>query len=127
LMNDTGSNPGEYQKFFAYKVSSFAHITPVERLRLIDHYINYCQTNIFHMRTESEDLLLRVVQVDDLYHEAPDVARGFPRLSSQSTENVVNVMQHYIDQWQLELDWARQLREKEAALASQASKDKEEK
>ena len=125
LMNDTGLNPGEYQKLFAYKVSAFAYITPAERLRLIDHYINYCQTNIFHMRTESEDLLLRVVQVDDLYHEAPELARGFPRLSVQSIENVVNVMHHYIDQWQLELDWARQLREKEVALASQASKDAE--
>jgi DNA-binding PadR family transcriptional regulator len=118
LMNDTGLNPGEYQKLFAYKVSAFAYITPVERLRLIDHYMNYCQTNIFHMRTESEDLLMNVVQVDDLYQAAPEMARGFPRLSSQSVENVVKVMQHYIDQWQLELDWARQLRESEIARAT---------
>ncbi len=118
LMNDTGLNPGEYQKLFAYKVTSFDHITPAERLRLIDYYINYCQTNIFHMRTESEDLLLRVVQVDDLYNEAPELARGFPRLNPQRIESIVNVMQHYIDQWQLELDWARQLREKEVALAA---------
>jgi DNA-binding PadR family transcriptional regulator len=125
LMNDTGLNPGEYQKLFSYKVSAFAHITPAERLKLIDHYINYCQTSILHMRAESEDLLLRVVQVNDLYHEAPEVARGFPRLSPQSTENIVEVMQHYIDQWQLELDWARQLKEKEIARASQASADAE--
>lgn len=123
LMNDTSLNPGEYQKLFAHKVGAFTHITPAERLRLIDHYINYCQTNIFHMRAESEDLLLRAVQVDDLYHEAPEVARGFPRLTPQRIESAVSVMHHYIDQWQLELDWARQLREKEIAPASHTGID----
>src|SRR5712664_3877614 len=37
LMRDTSSNPGEYQKLFAHKVSAFGFITPVDRLRLIDH------------------------------------------------------------------------------------------
>src|SRR6202521_3678299 len=46
MMNDTSLNPGEYQKLFAYKVTAFSHVAPAERLRLIDHYINYCQTNI---------------------------------------------------------------------------------
>ncbi len=32
LMNDTGSSPGEYQRFFAYKVTAFSFITPVQRL-----------------------------------------------------------------------------------------------
>jgi DNA-binding PadR family transcriptional regulator len=124
LMNDTGLNPGDYQKLFAHKVTAFIHITPAERLRLIDHYINYCQTNIFHMRAESEDLLLKVVQVDDLYHGAPEVARGFPRLNPQRIESAVNVMQHYIDQWQLELEWARELREKEVTLAAKINDEK---
>jgi|SRR5450759_648587 DNA-binding PadR family transcriptional regulator len=125
LMNDIGLNPGEYQKLFAHKVTAFMHISPAERLRLIDHYINYCQTNIFHMRAESEDILLRVVQVDDLYHDAPEVARGFPRLNPQRIESCVNVMQHYIDQWQLELDWVRQLREKEVTLAAKVTNEKQ--
>jgi DNA-binding PadR family transcriptional regulator len=125
LMNDTSLNPGDYQKLFAHKVGAFMHITSVERLRLIDHYINYCQTNIFHMRAESEDLLLRVVQVDDLHQKAPEVARGFPRLTPQRIESAVNVMHHYIDQWQLELEWARWLQGKEHALASRAGTDAE--
>lgn len=46
LMDDTNLNPGEYQKLFAYKVTAFSHITLVDRLRLIDHYINHCQTTM---------------------------------------------------------------------------------
>src|SRR5437588_2856189 len=42
LMMDTTSNPGEYQKLFSHKASAFEFLKPVERLRLIDHYINYC-------------------------------------------------------------------------------------
>ena len=32
-------------------------------------------------------------------------------------ERVLRVMQHYIDEWQLENDWAKSLREKEMAQA----------
>jgi DNA-binding PadR family transcriptional regulator len=123
LMNDTGLNPGEYQRLFAYKVTAFDHITPAQRLRLIDHYILYCQTNIFHLRAELEDFLLRAVQLDDLSQESPDLAHGFPRLNPKRVESVVCVMQHYIDHWQFELDWAGQLREKENKLAPQAGTD----
>ena len=117
LMSDTTSSPGDYQKLFTYKTCYFAFITPVERLRLIDHYINYCQAHVFHQQTEAEDLVRQVAEVEELAREAPQLAHGFPRLDSHSVEAAVNVMQHSIDQWQLELDWATRLREKEVALS----------
>ncbi|MGH2494482.1 MAG: PadR family transcriptional regulator [Ktedonobacteraceae bacterium] len=123
LMNDTNLNPGEYQKLFAYKVTAFRHVTRTERLRLIEHYINHCQTNIFHLRAEAEDMVVKAVQMEELREQSPELARGFSRLDNYSLENIVNVLQHSSDQWQLALEWARQLKAKEMALASQAGAD----
>jgi DNA-binding PadR family transcriptional regulator len=120
LMSNTGSSPGEYQKLFAYKVTAFAFITPAERLRLIDHYINYCQTHVFHSQTEAEDQVRQVGMVEDLAREAPELAYAIPQVGSYTIESIVNVIQHSIDQWQLELEWARSLREREVALAAKA-------
>ena len=117
LMSDTTSSPGDYQKLFTYKTCYFAFITPVERLRLIDHYINYCQAHVFHQQTEAEDLVRQVAEVEELAREAPQLAHGFPRLDANSVEYIVSTMQHTIDQWQLELDWAKRLREREVANA----------
>jgi DNA-binding PadR family transcriptional regulator len=120
LMNDTGSNSGDYQRFFAYKVTAFSFITPIERLRLIDHYMHYCQAHVFHLQTEAEDMIRQTAQVDDLWRDAPQLAHGFPQIDSYSVESVVNTMQHFIDQWHLELDWAKSLREREVALIAKA-------
>ena len=101
LMMDTTANPGEYQKFFTQKVAYFAFLKPIERLRLIDHYINYCQAHILHLTAESEDL-----------------TREFATWWEAETnvlwlQDVLSVMQHTVDQWELELQWAKGLREKE--------------
>lgn len=96
LMMDTTSNPGEYRQIFLQKVSTLRYLKPSERLYLIDHYINYCQAHILHLMAESEDLQGRTAQVEPAHIEA-----------------AVNVMQHLIDQWQLELDWAKSLRQQE--------------
>ncbi len=124
MMNDTGINPGEYQKLFAYKVTAFGHITSAERLRLIDHYINHCSTNISHHQAEAEDMVVKAVQMDDLRHTSPEMAHGFPRLDTYNVENIVNVLQHSTDQWKLELEWARWLREKEVRLAATIDNEK---
>jgi len=106
LMRDTSSNPGEYQRLFAHKVTAFRFISPAERLRLIEHYSNYCQAHIFHLQGEMEDLArdAAVTNRQELvYH----------RLNDYSLKSIFNVMQHSIDQWQLELRWANSLRERE--------------
>ena len=118
LMDDTSLNPGEYQKLFCYKVTAFSHITMAERLRLIDHYVNHCQTNIFHLQAEAEDMVVKAAQMDDLRQASPELAHSFSRLDTYSIDNIVNVLQHSTDIWKLQLEWARRLREKEEKLAA---------
>ncbi|HWZ19783.1 MAG TPA: hypothetical protein VNW73_13370, partial [Ktedonobacteraceae bacterium] len=84
------------------KVATLEFLKPSERLRLIDHYINYCQVHVMHITAEADDLVQRSLEW------GPDW--GPARLKA-----VLNVMQHMVDQWQLELDWAITLRERELA------------
>jgi DNA-binding PadR family transcriptional regulator len=62
LMMDTTSNPGEQSKFFWQKVSFLEYLHPAERLHLIDHYINYCQTHILHLKDQAKNLVDGKVQ-----------------------------------------------------------------
>jgi DNA-binding PadR family transcriptional regulator len=106
LMMDTTSNPGEYRQIFLQKVGVIRFLKPVERLYLIDHYINYCQAHILHLIAERDDLVAN---------------KGFV-LSPAHLSSTLNVMQHLIDQWQLELNWAKGLHERElASIESNAS------
>jgi DNA-binding PadR family transcriptional regulator len=102
LMMDTTSNPGEYHKIFLQKVAMLEFLKPSERLRLIDHYINYCQAHVLHITAEA----------DDLVQQSPNWG---PDWGPTRFKAVLDVMQHMIDQWQLELDWARGLHERELA------------
>ena len=104
LMLDTTLNPGEYQKLFPLKVTDFAFLDLSERLRLIDHYMHYCQAHIIHL----------TIQMEEVLHESPSWwPENDPALNKAHVERVIRVMQHYIDVWQLEYDWAKGLREKE--------------
>lgn len=101
LMMDTSSNPGEYQKFFQLKVAYLFLLQPVERLHLLDHYMNYCQTHILYSRSEAKEF------VED--------TAGRDYMPSARLEGTVEVFNHIIDHWQAELKWAQYLREKEVA------------
>jgi len=105
LMMDTTSNPGEYQKIFLRKVSMLEFLKPSERLRLIDHYINFCQVHMMHLTAEADDLVQR----------SPDWG---PDWGPTRLKALLEVMQHMVDQWQVELDWAKALRERELAGVS---------
>ncbi len=108
LMMDTTLNPGEYQKLFSLKVCDFALLTPVERLRLIDHYTHYCQAHIIHLTMQMEEVL----QESSSWWPEMD-----PANKKAHVERVIRVMQHYIEEWQLEHDWAKSLREIEMVQA----------
>ncbi len=97
LMMDITSNPGEYQKLFAQKVAYFDLLSTADRLRLIDHYLTYCHTHILHLTAEAQDMITNQAE--------------YKKHSSQLNA-IVEVMHHLIDQWQLELAWAKHLREK---------------
>ncbi len=97
LMMDTSFNLGEYDKVFRYKMVYSDLLRPAERLLLLNHYINYCQTTMLYLQSEREALAY------ELGEQEQAVYLG----------NAVNVMQHLEHQWQGELDWVRALRERE--------------
>jgi len=97
LMMDTSSNLGEYQKFFHHKMTYFDLLRPDERLLLVNHYINYCQTTILHRQTEMDSIVYELAD-----HPNPAFL-----------ENLLRVMKHIVQQWQAELDWIRSIREQE--------------
>lgn len=97
LMMDMSSNLGDYQKIFRYKMGYIDLLRPQERLLLINHYINYCQTSILHTQTERANLAFELSYLPD----------------QQFLTNLTSTMDHIIKQMQAELDWARGLRERE--------------
>ena len=105
LMRDTSLSPGEYQKLFAHKVSSFSLIAPIERIALIDHYIHYCQAHVFHQQSEADDLVRN--------------GQSYGTMDSTMLEFTLEVVRHSIDGWQREIEWAQNLRAKEFAHVNQ--------
>jgi DNA-binding PadR family transcriptional regulator len=103
LMMNTTSNPGEYSKFFWQKVSFLEYLHPAERLHLIDHYINYCQTHILHLKVQAKNLVEGKVQ----YHT----------LDAAQLEGTLHVLRRSTSHWQVDLEYANSLREKEMARA----------
>jgi DNA-binding PadR family transcriptional regulator len=103
LMLDTTSNPGEYAKFFWEKVSYLEFLHPAERLHLIDHYINYCQTHILHLKAQAKNLV-----EGETHYQGMNLAQ---------LEATLHVLRRSISQWQVDLEYASSLREKEMARA----------
>lgn len=90
LMMDTTSNLGDYQFIFWYKVANLSLLTHSERLFLVDHYITYCQTSIFHYLAEMADM--------------PRHAEHLAKAASPTyREDVVAVMEQALRQWRQQL------------------------
>lgn len=102
LMMDTSSNLGDYQKIFHYKMGFFDLLRPDERLLLMNHYINYCQTTILHLQSEMESLVYELSA-----HPTPAFL-----------ENVLRGMKHIVQQWQAERDWMLGVRDQEVKRAN---------
>jgi len=96
VMLDTTSNLGDYPHLFWVKVQFFEFLQPAERLYLVDHYINFCQTHIFHLTGE----------MSTLAREAPE--KGF--LTPYQLEITLATMQHLQNRWRLELEAAKNWR-----------------
>lgn len=99
LMMNTTSSPGEYQKLFTQKVAYLNFLKVADRLRLIDHYINYCQVHLNHLDAEAEEVA---------HESASWNIPGEPYW----VQDILDVMEHMSEQWKLELEWAKSLREK---------------
>ena len=100
LMLDTTSNPGDYQKVFLYKVAGLEFLQSFERIQLIEHYINFCQTHLLYLTSKGKEMEQRYPQ-------------GKLPLEPERIHSSLNVLSHVAEQWQKELDWAKQLRENE--------------
>lgn len=103
LMLDMNAHPGEYSKFFWLKVCFFDFLHPAQRLELVDHYIHYCQMHAHHMKTETRN----VVDGKAYYHT----------LSLPQLELTLHSLRRASSHWQIELEYANSLREKEMAKA----------
>jgi DNA-binding PadR family transcriptional regulator len=100
MMMDTQSNPGEYQKIFTLKVSAFSFISASERIYLIEHFLNYCQSHVLHLRAELNDLIQN------------------KRLDDGNLERIQELMSHRIKHWQLDFDFGNYLYQKEKDATS---------
>src|SRR5579883_2033561 len=107
LMMETTSNLGDYQKQFHYKVAYLDLLPAGESLHLLNHYINYCQACILHIKSEAEDLV----------HELS----GGETTNAFHLKMALNVMHHRIHMWQAEVDWTMQLRAELVATTEQAN------
>jgi len=96
VMMDTSSNVGDYQRLFHFKVPYLDLLPSRERQYLLNHYINYCQACILHLKTQAENL----------EHELMGSKETFPLYK----ELVLQVMQERSRLWQAEVDWTMQLR-----------------
>jgi DNA-binding PadR family transcriptional regulator len=103
LMLDMTAHPGEYSKFFWLKVSFFDFLHPAERLELVDHYIHYCQMHTHHLKTETKNVV--------------DGKAYYSSLSLPQLELTLHALRRAGSHWQIELEYASSLREKEMAKA----------
>jgi DNA-binding PadR family transcriptional regulator len=106
LMLDTTSNLGTYQEIFLHKLAALHFLPLDERLYLLDHYITFCQTHLFHKDHE----------MADLQREASHT----PLLSTEQLNAYLRAMQHQRRQWELELENARVWREYELSQTTLA-------
>ncbi len=105
LLMDTTSNLGDYQRIFWFKVPNLDLLTLEERLYLLDHYITYCQSHIFHYTAEIADM--------PAHHE-------HFREQAKYRQAVIEVLEHTLRRWRLDLEDALQWRARVVAAARAA-------
>jgi len=110
LMMDTTSNQGTYQRIFRIKALHLEYVSPEERLFLVDHYLGYCQMGLSYQQAEAQDFTTNPTKQGSV--------------SSFYNAVAVDLMDMIGQQWQLELAWARRLRERiVSAQAQESDKD----
>lgn len=101
---DTTRHLGDYDTVFAHKVALFSYLNPEERLYLSRHYAVYAQQHINHLETERRDM------------EEKDSAL----LTPEHVHDILTVMDHRIDYWTRERDWAEALIARQLVPAKEA-------
>ena len=103
LMLDTTSNLGDYQALFWMKIQVLEFLRPSERLYVIDHYLTYCQTHVFYLTGQMEQL------------ERDATQQQF--MSPDQLAATLYAMRRYRRQWQLEIELVREWRQREVQRA----------
>jgi DNA-binding PadR family transcriptional regulator len=98
LMLDITSNPGTYRRLFRIKALHLHLLAPEDRLSLVDHYIGYCQTGMRYVQTEAQDMETNPEKRQHTPAALRSVALDLMALEAQ--------------EWRLEIEWARRLRER---------------
>jgi DNA-binding PadR family transcriptional regulator len=98
LMMDTTSNQGTYQRLFRIKALHLEYISPEERLILVDHFLSYCQMGLQYQQAAAQDFVSNPIKQQS-------VSRFYSAVA-------LDLMDLVRRQWQLELTWAQQLRER---------------
>ncbi|WP_067621451.1 PadR family transcriptional regulator [Alicyclobacillus acidiphilus] len=94
LMLDTTSNLGDYRRLFGFKYVFFDLLPVDEQIYLIEHYIHYCQTHLYHIESEIEDLRARAERIDS------------------DLTNPISMMEHTKKIWEMDIDWATRMRDR---------------
>jgi len=104
LMMDTTSNQGTYQRLFRIKALNLEYVSLQDQLSLVDHYLSYCQMGLHYQQAEAQDFVTNPIKQRSVSGFYSAIALDLMELVSQ--------------QWQLELAWAKRLRER--IIAAQA-------
>lgn len=107
LMLDTTSNLGGYRRLFHIKVLNLEYLSLSQRRMLVEHYVGYCQHGLQFQLAETEEFR---------ENRAKQEFAG-----TSFYEAALDVMQLNIEQWRLELDWARHLQARVAAESAESS------
>jgi DNA-binding PadR family transcriptional regulator len=105
LMMDTTSNQGTYQRLFRIKALHLEYVSPEDQLSLVDHYLSYCQMGVRYQQAEAQDFVANPIKQRSVSSFYSTIAQDLMEMVSQ--------------QWQLELAWAKLLRERIVAIQAQ--------
>ena len=107
LMLDITSNPGTYRRLFRVKALHLHLLAPEDQLSLVDHYIGYCQAGMRYVQAEARDMETNPEKRQHTPPALQAVALDLMALEAQ--------------EWRLEIEWARRLRERSAPSGTGAS------
>jgi DNA-binding PadR family transcriptional regulator len=93
LMLDTQASAGSYQRMFTLKAMVLELLPGGDQEGLVEHYKQYCETNIEHLRAEAHEL------------EQLAATRTGPPFAAA----IARVMRHEVRRWQLELEFVAEL------------------
>ncbi|GGB58363.1 hypothetical protein F3157_20200 [Virgibacillus dakarensis] len=98
LMMDTEKGLGNYQKIFHTKAIYFDYLCYEDQMYLINHYMRYCQKAIDHIKEQQLE-----------FDENPDQIQ--PMQNTYFYRTIRGLMDHHVNQWQLELQWLSNFKE----------------